>query len=717
MTDACRCPSDRPSREDSAQKEDFPRRDHYKSGSTSECELASAQLLTATTEPLNPISGNSHYHHRRKRIRISPLSRSVPKETVFQSGEHSLAFGSVVGLGHDGAKSLPNEMISSPNIDPLASPLNPLEEDSTNVLNLNRIDPELRMLICKYVRSEAILRCLELAGFTSPYVLACLDEVQIRHLEEFVGHACSLMNSTLARESFIGPIFAKYPGRFKLPSGAVCGLLLATAEIKRRYCDGSLLDSSCPDHGASRMEELTDMGCQTDISIPPGSNQNRLFAAQTMVLGTTHPVNTVLNVNCTSPKIQHSQNGSTDVPARNFGEHHPTKSTTATSNANVLAVDSISTVTSTTDTVAMMAAAFQAAAVAATSCSSYGQSGVKFDSSASATSENGLSTSGHLPNSAGPGGAFGTSLPSDTNTVMTSVQNAVRLVAAVSGCAVQNSTQPCPPVMSSTAPCCMFEEEVIDLERLKQHSSASAIRLASRQFVNAHLTRGRDFDMEMEVSITQEGLKRVTGIFYCHLCREKRERTSAVRFSIARNRYPVLSNVLSHLKTHFQYRGQVFTVGQSTYQNTNCLQKGSYMFGDSNVATGSSTSALTLNSSPGLAGLGLNAASYPDLTNSMLDLSHLNSSVIHLNSSGLSNNCSNQQSALALKSEQVDDRVSTAHIQQHQEDSTTSNNTSGSDARTNGLVPELNSSTGKTAKMPDTHNSLDINNHADQLVT
>ena len=105
--------------------------------------------------------------------------------------------------------------------------------------------------------------------------------------------------------------------------------------------------------------------------------------------------------------------------------------------------------------------------------------------------------------------------------------------------------------------CSSTTTDNIDVERLIHHSSASACRLAARQFVNANLVRGKHFDMQMEVSGGENGQKRVTGIFYCHLCREKRERTCAVRFSVARNRYPVMSNVLSHLKTHFQYQSSV----------------------------------------------------------------------------------------------------------------------------------------------------------------
>ncbi|VDO03628.1 unnamed protein product [Rodentolepis nana] len=118
---------------------------------------------------------------------------------------------------------------------------------------------------------------------------------------------------------------------------------------------------------------------------------------------------------------------------------------------------------------------------------------------------------------------------------------------------------PLPTQSQSTSPQSRYSfSDNIDVERLIHHSSASACRLAARQFVNANLVRGQHFDMEMEVTGGGEnGQKRVTGIFYCHLCREKRERTCAVRFSVARNRYPVMSNVLSHLKTHFQYQSSV----------------------------------------------------------------------------------------------------------------------------------------------------------------
>ncbi|KAM7539226.1 hypothetical protein Aperf_G00000055602 [Anoplocephala perfoliata] len=130
-----------------------------------------------------------------------------------------------------------------------------------------------------------------------------------------------------------------------------------------------------------------------------------------------------------------------------------------------------------------------------------------------------------------------------------------------------------PSQPQSTSPQSRYSfSDNIDVERLIHHSSASACRLAARQFVNANLVRGQHFDMEMEVTGGGEnGQKRVTGIFYCHLCREKRERTCAVRFSVARNRYPVMSNVLSHLKTHFQYQSNVSAAAAASSTGTKKL--------------------------------------------------------------------------------------------------------------------------------------------------
>ncbi len=95
---------------------------------------------------------------------------------------------------------------------------------------------------------------------------------------------------------------------------------------------------------------------------------------------------------------------------------------------------------------------------------------------------------------------------------------------------------------------------VLDLEKLKNNSTASIIRLSAKQYHDADLVEGRDFEVKIELSTGEDGFKRATGIYCCHLCLGKRGEVSAVRFSIAKNRYPVVSNVMSHLKIHFVAR-------------------------------------------------------------------------------------------------------------------------------------------------------------------
>ncbi|KAL5103329.1 hypothetical protein TcWFU_000955 [Taenia crassiceps] len=315
----------------------------------------------------------------------------------------------------------------------------------------NPMDPALRELIRKYVRADYVIHCLELAGFDSAVVFACLNsETNIRQLEIFVGATCALINSQKIRQYFLGPVYARHPTNFKLPAGVVCGLQLAVEELKRV---GTFTSStSVPFNGisdAATQTEVSSLGPSSLTSSSEGSPPDPAFA----------------NASDSSliPPPAH-------ISTENLSFHLPPP----------LPPPSLSTVES--------------------DCKRL------FDCM---------------------GGRF--SLPSQPQ-----------------------SHSPQPRSSSSTS------ADNIDVERLIHHSSASACRLAARQFVNANLVRGQHFDMEMEVSGGGEnGQKRVTGIFYCHLCREKRERTCAVRFSVARNRYPVMSNVLSHLKTHFQYQSSV----------------------------------------------------------------------------------------------------------------------------------------------------------------
>ncbi|KAF7258506.1 hypothetical protein EG68_03748 [Paragonimus skrjabini miyazakii] len=443
------------------------------------------------------------------------------------------------------------------------------ESQLSGQFNLAKLDPELRGIILKYVQSESVVRCLELAGITTHHVLACLDELQIRRLEDFVGHACTLIDSPDIRELFLGPIFSHFPEQFRLPSGAICGLLLAAAEIKLRYNESHNLDNTAGtslNSGGVRPSGniSTDAASQTDVSISWNSTTNPLLMLSGMcglgqIRNSSSPVPNALSPQAVLNSTANSVDGSrrTELCGR-----LPTFS-------SLPCVSHPDTLTPSSGTVAIMAAAFQAAAAASSGKQTSKMDTTIFpqpptvnggDSSMASTEQH--STQADLVQ------AFGSTLPVENGT---SVQTASRFVAAVSGCTLPSTVSSATPNFSGLAANC-YEEEVVDLDRLKQHSSASATRLASRQFLNAHLIRGRDFDMEMEISTTPEGVKRVTGIFYCHLCREKRERTSAVRFSIARNRYPVLSNVLSHLKTHFQYRGQLSSTSQ-IYSHTNSYAK------------------------------------------------------------------------------------------------------------------------------------------------
>ncbi|CAH8501018.1 unnamed protein product [Dicrocoelium dendriticum] len=472
---------------------------------------------------------------RRKRVRISPLSRIVTPQPKDDPQHHA----------SDTSTNARTDLYSSEGPTALSVP------QVLSQLNLIKIDPDIRDLIRKYVPSDSIVRCLELAGFTSPHVLACLSEAQIQRLEDFVGHACMLMDPIQLREFFIGPVFAQFPEHFRLPSGAICGLLLAADEIKTKFVltPAPTSPDSVTPNGSGRV----DTASQTELSIPSASNANP-FLMLSSVYGLPALHNAPSSIS--PPALSQSMIASSpaSIGMAQCAEHR-VKQMNASSLHSQSPIDHS---VPASDTVAIMAAAFQAAAIAASN-NDYSLQIQKTDSSTQVSaytsgSDLPAAASEHHTNTLELPQSLSSGFPVEPNS---STQQAVRLVAAVSGRSITTSVPSNSP--NSNYSMTHYDEEVVDLDRLKQHSSASATRLASRQFLNAHLVRGRDFDMEMEISTTPEGVKRVTGIFYCHLCREKRERTSAVRFSIARNRYPVLSNVLSHLKTHFQYRGQLFT--------------------------------------------------------------------------------------------------------------------------------------------------------------
>ena len=322
------------------------------------------------------------------------------------------------------------------------------DEDLDESLHLvsapNSMDPALRELIRKYVRADYVIHCLELAGFDSAAVFACLgSEANIRQLEVFVGSTCALINSNTIRQYFLGPVYARHPTSFKLPAGVVCGLRLAVEELKRT--DLYTTPSSLP------FNAISDAATQTEASsVGPSSLTSSSEGSP------SDPSFTNVSDSTLIPPPAH-------ISSDNLSFGHP-------------------------------------------------------------------------------------SLPPSSLSV--NEGNCKRLLDCMRG----RFSLPSQHSPQSRNPCSSTTADNIDVERLIHHSSASACRLAARQFVNANLVRGKHFDMQMEVSGGENGQKRVTGIFYCHLCREKRERTCAVRFSVARNRYPVMSNVLSHLKTHFQYQ-------------------------------------------------------------------------------------------------------------------------------------------------------------------
>nr|CAH8871338.1 unnamed protein product [Trichobilharzia regenti] len=515
---------------------------------------------SANSEPRR--DGSVHHHHRRKRSHVSPLARSRQSMNSLESPPYTEC-----GLSRlkdhveiiDSADE-DNGVASCNSETLLNNETAQTTEKSVNALKLTKLDPEFRDLISRYVCSDYVIHCLELAGFCSPYVIARMDYHQLQRLEAFVGHACSVMKSASLREHFVGPIFADDPLKFKLPSGAACGILLAANEIRKRYRRTQLpvesqnvIDEDVIIVPDSCDQSFNDAACQTYSSA-----FHSLSVLSPVPNISTDALSVVGNLETTSPTAAMNSNPRTS------------------NSPNSLKLES--NTASTTGSAAMMATTIVTAATV---------SGNGFNNSM--PTENSSATLPTLNNSSS---VDASSIP-HPRTSPSPVPSRVSVSAPnVHTPTVTSNTFPSQPnfVLSPSPIECgsgVLGNDAVILERLKQHSSASAIRLASRQFVNAYLMRGRDFDMEMELSVTPDGSKRVTGIFYCHLCREKRERTSAVRFSIARNRYPVLSNVLSHLKTHFHYRGQLLSGLQaSVIQQTQSLLKSAKSLNESFTGQG-----------------------------------------------------------------------------------------------------------------------------------
>ncbi|VEL08700.1 unnamed protein product [Protopolystoma xenopodis] len=503
----------------------------------------------------NFVNGNqAHFHHRRKRVRVSPVRMQMDHDTA-SDGSGSSGFSAsapsfdITSKDIDQSRYRLSEIQEgdaeldhkSPQLSPFHHSCFPLDGQEEGIGNCPKMDPEVRAIISKFVHSDTVIHCLELAGFTTAPVLACLLDIsQIRQLEDYVRNACELMPSRAARVWFLGSLFAHRPDRFRLPAGAICGLRLAINELSRRdmissHSDskisyghagsvsphrsssdedkyGNANDGDCHDDPSLHNEMIKfEAGCQTSLSLPLILDTTNHLAAAAAAF---------LPITCASASTCIADTNSTT--SFNTGNSHSSIVSDSGSMASTITVSSAH-VSHTQGCNSAAMVSINNTVPGSASISNNLQSPVCSGANSSIPLlpflSNNQQSSSHLLS---------------TNTIPNSV------VVGATG----------------TTGSGMLDEERIDLERLKQHATASAVRLATRQFINAHLIRGRDFDMEMELSITAEGLKRVTGIFYCHLCREKRDRTSAVRFSIARNRHPVMSNVLSHLKMHFQYRGQ-----------------------------------------------------------------------------------------------------------------------------------------------------------------
>ncbi|VDP84938.1 unnamed protein product [Echinostoma caproni] len=329
-----------------------------------------SSVVHSETSPHQSNSCSGQYHHRRKRIRISPLAR-VPSESQRPSEGSGIAVNRYVTVCNDGDTGPDVPTVLQPGVQSHSSSVTKLTMDSgeahvVSSLISTRMDSDLQSIILKYVRLKSVVRCLELAGFCSPFVLACLDEAQIQRIEDFVGHTCSLIDSASIREQFLGPIFAKYPEQFRLPAGTVCGLMLASADIKRRYRRfptphvlTSTIDVPQPDMDfLHELHGFTDMASQTDISVPPTASKLPLCLPESDLPAL--PITPVTSASSLPPTSNPSVSNELSVCLPTITSHMDPVSVTKL-NPLITSIEH----STTPNTVAMMAAAFQAAAVAA----------------------------------------------------------------------------------------------------------------------------------------------------------------------------------------------------------------------------------------------------------------------------------------------------------------------------------------------------------------
>lgn len=340
------------------------------------------------------------------------------------------------------------------------------------------MDEECQETLKRHTRCDEVTRCLELAGYKTREVLACIAndlDTEIRLIEDSVRRACSHMDEE-ERRSYIG-LYARSPEEFRFPIGEKRALLLAVRELaqaSRVTCDASTQTPTSANHVQSQIAVDFHNACWPHA--PPG-----------------HPVNP------SAPSLPQLPIFATE------------------SNVSGSAVS-----TAPTPPVPL------AGPVTASRVHFHPIYGVSNAGELSSTST-----------AASPGNA--THMAGHPHSVLFTGNGSLGAAAG-----------PNPVGSNGASPA--EHDVVVDLEKLKNNSTASIIRLSAKQYHDAELIEGRDFEVKIEVTTGEDGYKRATGIYCCHLCLGKRGEVSAVRFSIAKNRYPVVSNVMSHLKIHFVAR-------------------------------------------------------------------------------------------------------------------------------------------------------------------
>lgn len=80
--------------------------------------------------------------------------------------------------------------------------------------------------------------------------------------------------------------------------------------------------------------------------------------------------------------------------------------------------------------------------------------------------------------------------------------------------------------------------------------AASVIDRVSKKYLNATLEFKKDFDLDIEIMETSLEPK-CSGLYRCFICRGLKGHPKDIKFSLSKEGYVILSNVITHLKQHF----------------------------------------------------------------------------------------------------------------------------------------------------------------------